>query len=368
MWFVILGLLLIFTAACFFYLTTRVKKFNFIKKLAGTKKRFQFLVSFLIVAFSAFLIGYSLNLINLTVIALFLTLFWLLCDCMIWIASRFIPSLKTTKIYVGGILTILVTITYLSFAYYTDRHVVITEYNIHSEKPVEPITLAVFSDFHMGTTFNGDSFGKYIDLINNLNPDAVLIAGDFIDGSSKDKDIISACNQLRRLKSKYGTFFVYGNHDKNYYGEERTRQFSTKEYSEALIKNKVRILEDEVFPLSDSYTIIGRQDKVESNRKPISELMKKAPKDSFIIDMNHQPNDYKNESEAGVDLVISGHTHGGQFRLIRNVGVLIGANDRTYGYEKRGNTNFIVSSGISDWAIDFKTGCVSEIVLIKISS
>ena len=82
--------------------------------------------------------------------------------------------------------------------------------------------------------------------------------------------------------------------------------------------------------------------------------------------LDHQPNDYQNQADAGVDLVLSGHTHGGQLFPLNKVGEWIGANDRTYGFEKRGQTNFIVTSGLSDWAIKFKTGTKSEFVVIDL--
>ena len=66
-------------------------------------------------------------------------------------------------------------------------------------------------------------------------------------------------------------------------------------------------------------------------------------------------------------MVISGHTCGGQFIPINHVGELTGENTKCYGYEKRGNTNFIVTSGISDWAFKFKTGCKSEYVVINVN-
>ena len=82
--------------------------------------------------------------------------------------------------------------------------------------------------------------------------------------------------------------------------------------------------------------------------------------------MDHQPSDYDNEAATAADLVVSGHTHGGQFFPITRVGEYIGVNDRTYGYEKRNGTEFIVTSGISDWALYFKTGTKSEYVIIDI--
>uniref|UniRef100_UPI00402941C2 hypothetical protein n=1 Tax=Agathobacter sp. TaxID=2021311 RepID=UPI00402941C2 len=78
--------------------------------------------------------------------------------------------------------------------------------------------------------------------------------------------------------------------------------------------------------------------------------------------------DYEALKDANVDLVLSGHTHGGQLFPLMTIEnhSNIAEDDRVYGYEKRGNTNFIVTSGISDWAIKFKTGCKSEYLLINI--
>lgn len=78
--------------------------------------------------------------------------------------------------------------------------------------------------------------------------------------------------------------------------------------------------------------------------------------------------DYEAQKDANVDLVLSGHTHGGQLFPLMTIEnhSNIAEDDRVYGYEKRENTNFIVTSGISDWAIKFKTSCKSEYLIINI--
>ena len=86
----------------------------------------------------------------------------------------------------------------------------------------------------------------------------------------------------------------------------------------------------------------------------------------YSIVLDHQPSDYDAQEAAGVDLVLSGHTHGGQLFPFNYMGYWTGLDDKTYGLEKRTNTNFIVTSGISDWAIKFKTGCKSEYVVIDV--
>ena len=76
--------------------------------------------------------------------------------------------------------------------------------------------------------------------------------------------------------------------------------------------------------------------------------------------------DYDAEAASHMDLVVSGHTHGGQLIPFLDVGVWLGVNDAVYGYERRESTDFIVTSGISDWELFFKSGCRSEYVVIEI--
>ena len=89
-------------------------------------------------------------------------------------------------------------------------------------------------------------------------------------------------------------------------------------------------------------------------------------KDRYNIVLNHQPNDQMEEKKAGADLVLSGHTHGGQLIPITYVGEWIGANDQTKGIKVDGESTFIVSDGISDWEIPFKTGCKAEYLVIDV--
>lgn len=84
-------------------------------------------------------------------------------------------------------------------------------------------------------------------------------------------------------------------------------------------------------------------------------LWKRVQKFSFVV------------KAANVDLVLSGHTHGGQFLLLRAIMEIFHINDQVYGHTHGGNTDFIVSSGIADWALRFRTGPSSEYVVIDIS-
>ena len=98
----------------------------------------------------------------------------------------------------------------------------------------------------------------------------------------------------------------------------------------------------------------------------MSDLTAGLDKSKYMIVLDHQPNDYEAEAIEGSDLVLSGHTHGGHLFPAGQIGKLMGANDRVYGTERRGTTDFIVTSGISGWAIPFKTGTFSEFVIIDV--
>ena len=196
------------------------------------------------------------------------------------------------------------------------------------------------------------------------SPDIVLIVGDYVDDGTKRSEMVKACEILGRLDPKYGVWYVFGNHDRGYNrgGEE---DFSGDDLVNELKKNHVHVLDDKAELVDDRFYVAGREDS-RKGRMDIHDLVDGLDRDKYIILMDHEPNDYDNEAAADLDLVVSGHTHGGQMFPITYVGEWFDINDGTYGYERRKNTDFIITSGISDWEIQFKTGTVSEYVIINI--
>lgn len=259
------------------------------------------------------------------------------------------------------IISTLLTIVYLGYGAYQDYHIYETKYDISINKINYDFNIIQISDTHIGTTFDGNGFKKHIEKISKIDSDLFVITGDFIDDDTSKKDMIDACNALSMIKSKYGVYFINGNHDKGYYNN---KDYSYDDFINELEKNNVIVLKDEVVNIDDNIVLVGREDK-QYPRKSINELVNGIDKTKYIIDLNHQPNDYENE-KGNVDLVLSGHTHGGQLLPLGYIGLLMNANDSSYGLKKLNNTNFIVNSGMSDWAIDFKTGTFSEYVIIKI--
>ena len=252
---------------------------------------------------------------------------------------------------------------YLGIGWIMANHVFVTRYTFETEKQTGNIRIAQIADSHVGIILDGNEFAFQMDRISSFNPDILVITGDFVDDDTPYEDMMTACNALGTVKTTYGVFYVFGNHDKGYYN---SRNFATAQLRQALEDNGVTILEDESVLVDNRFYIIGRQDRSTRDRADIADLVKNLDKTKYMIVLNHQPNDYEAEAAAEVDLVLSGHTHGGHIFPAGLVGLLSGANDRAYGTEKRGNTTFVVTSGISGWAVPIKTMCFSEFVIVDI--
>ena len=368
LWLIISILTITALAVGFIYLVNRFYKFNLIDSISKGNKKLKIIFSVLTVIFISLILYITMGYMNAIVCMLHLVIFWLIIDLIFWIIKK--KTKRTPQKYYAGMIAILITIIYLSTGWYNANHVWQTNYIINTKKDIGNLRIIQFADSHVGTTFDGKGLNKYIKEIENLNPDVVLITGDFVDDDTSKEDMIDACQALGNLKTKYGVYFSFGNHDKGYY-DESYRGYNGDDLIEQLEKNNVIVLQDENILIDNRFYIIGRQDRSEEQRGNIrasmSQLIDGIDQNKYIVVMDHQPNDYMNECNSNVDLVLSGHTHGGQFLPINGLGEWIGANDKTYGVEKKENTNFIVTSGISDWAIKFKTGCKSEYVVIDIN-
>lgn len=344
------------------YLATRFHRFACMQRLAKKNRALSWVVSILpICAVMCFSV---INIFAAIVVLLHLILFWLIADLISFIVRRIIK--KERKCNIEGVCAMLVTAVYLSFGWYFAHHVYETDYTLHTEKdlPEGGIRIVGIADLHIGITLDGDEFAHELERIQATDPDIVFIAGDFVDDDSIKSDMITACEALGDLKTTYGVYFIFGNHDKGYY--ESGRDFTADDLKAELKKNGVIILEDEGVLIDDSFYVIGRLDRSYQGRADMETLTKDLDKSKLMIVLDHQPNDYEMQSAAEVDLVFSGHTHGGHVFPAGYVGLLIGANDYVYGRETRQATDFIVTSGISGWAIPFKTGCISEFVVIDI--
>ncbi len=278
--------------------------------------------------------------------------------------------LKKYKVYrymlYSGALAIITTILILGYGYYNMNNVIETEYLIESSK-INNLRILQISDLHMSNSVTVEELETYVEEVNNLNVDIVALTGDLFDESTPLKDMKDACKILGNISNKLGIYFVYGNHDANRYGSNKT--FNHNDVKKELEKNGIVVLEDEVVTI-DNISIIGRKDagwsSDKTNREDMKDLIKNTDDNDYIIVLDHRPIDLDINAELGVDLQLSGHTHGGQYFPAGPIEALF-TGKLMYGKREIGKFNAITSSGISGWGAPLKTGAPSEYVLITVN-
>ena len=223
------------------------------------------------------------------------------------------------------------------------------------------IKCAMISDVHMGELIGKDRLIKAVKIINEMQPDIVVIAGDLIDNDIAPIKRENSLEPLKDIKSKYGTFAVLGNHE--YYGS------TSDEIEKMLSDYNVTVLRDKKVLVADSFYVVGREDKTVNTfggqRKELQQLTTDIDKSLPVILIDHQPNSLEDARKDKIDLQLSGHTHAGQFfpiSIITNAMF-----EKHWGYLKDNDFNLIVSSGYGTWGPSVRIGSQSEILDININ-
>lgn len=362
------------TLAAGAYLTSRVYKFAWTTRLSGGRRWLRILVSAAAVALLLGLLWLVMGRFSAVVALLHFVAIWALCD----LAGLLVKKFRRTEPgrYWAGIAAIAITAVYLSVGWAQAHHVWSAHYTLTTSKAVGSLRVGLIADAHVGTTFDGAGFARWMDKLQAEEPDVVVVAGDFVDDDTSLADMRAACAALGRLDAPLGVYYVYGNHDKGYF-DNALRGYDGQDLAAELEANGVAVLEDETVWLTGGFYLMGRKDRSEERRggrMSMGELVEDfdidrvtdISPDKYIIVADHQPQDYAAQSASGVDLVLSGHTHGGWFFPMNIINRYAGADDRIYGHERRGDTDFIVTSGISDWSMQFRTGCRSEYVVVDV--
>lgn len=335
---------------CLLYFYYKILQIKYIKKIESKIIKHLISIGICLILFSiSFIKLYAIPIIYVHVF-----IFMLIFDIIFY----FINKNREKKYYKYNFIAIGLSFVYILISLFLGLSVYKKTYDINTLKSISNLKIAQISDSHIGNTIDGDKFIEYIKKIDKENVDLLVITGDFVDDDTKKEDMVKSCYALSLINTKYGVYFVYGNHDRGYYSY---RDFNTSDLENELIKNNVKILVDE-YVMFDEFCLIGRNDK-KYPRKNMDLLLTGIDTNKYMILLDHQPADYENE-KGKVDLVLSGHTHGGNlFPAHLFISFL---NDQVYGKKEIDNTTFIVSSGISDWGMPFKNFCNNEYVIINI--
>jgi uncharacterized protein len=209
------------------------------------------------------------------------------------------------------------------------------------------------SDTHLGQIRNFGFARRIANLVQSLHPDIVFIGGDLFDGVSVDPDRI--IEPFSRLSTRYGTYFVSGNHEEF---SDRTR------YLRAIQRNGMRILNNEKVEI-DGLQIIGvnyGDSRPEEQFRAILQKIGIDPSKPSIL-LKHTPFHLQVAKDQGISVQLSGHTHQGQVFLFRFITHRV-YQGYDYGLRRLGDLLVYTSSGAGTWGPPMRLDTKPEIVAI----
>jgi predicted MPP superfamily phosphohydrolase len=293
---------------------------------------------------------------------LYLSLYFVFTD-IIHLANHFFhffPSSITSFIFhqvqvISGCFLLIIT---LSIGYYRFTHPKVVEKEIIIYKnggKYNELKAVVVSDLHLGIGIDKKMLQKYVQLINAQKPDIILIAGDVVDNSVRPLEEERMYEEINQLNAPLGIYFCLGNHE-YISGVARSLDFFKK--------TKITVLIDSITCVDSSFWIIGRNDRTDSNRLLLNQLVSMTNSEQALFLLDHQPYHLEEAIENGIDIQVSGHTHNGQLWPLNHLVERI--YELGHGYLKKENTHVVVTSGIGLWGPQFRIGTQSELIVLNI--
>jgi len=294
---------------------------------------------------------------------LYLFLFVLLLDLLLLINlfARIVlrERIKSRSFRNGGLLVIVCFSLAVVIAGIVNFNTIrTTEYRITlpgKSSEISNLRIAFVSDFHLQESTGIHFVENFASKIAAIRPDLMLFGGDIVEGDRRSEKMASFERILSSIKAKYGVYGVLGNHE-HYAGHDEGSFFSN---------SGIVILRDSIVVTGNSFVVAGRNDSHTRTRKSVEEIMGTIPDSLPVILMDHRPTVIGQIGSHSPDVVLSGHTHNGQLFPINLITRRV--YELSYGYKKKGETHFFVSSGIRLWGPPVRTTGKSEILVIDIT-
>lgn len=350
---VIIAVFLVYSAIVF-YMGWNVR---ILMKHFGLKRgKFVFWIFYLLIAYSIMLTRFIpldfFKIISDYWMFVFVYAFFL---CIICNVLSFILKRRYTRtIGISAIVVLLILSAIGTYYAYTP----IVKYetiNRTENADVSNLKVVLASDTHLGLLSDKKHLARFVELANKENADVIILAGDLVDDSPKWFNEDHMEEELKKLKSKYGVYAVLGNHE--YIGDE------IDAVKQAMKASNVTLLQDQTVTIAGNIALTGRDDATNKKRAALSALQKDIKKDQPWLVIDHQPSE--NMNDAGVSLMMSGHTHAGQIWPGKWMTERIYA--LNYGHEKKNGTDYIVTSGYGFWGPPMRIGTQAELWSITLN-
>ncbi|MBU0721117.1 metallophosphoesterase [bacterium] len=291
-------------------------------------------------------------------------LFLLFCTAVIYDVSRVLCSItpmsnSRRKFFKRSLdISALFAASALSAkSMYEARFVKLEKLTIKIKELKHSYKIVQLSDIHIGGLIDAEFIKDIVSKVNALHPDLVVITGDLVD-----VDVIhakDALDEFKALRSKYGTYFIVGNHE-YFHG--------LQDIIDAVKSRNIRVLENENVYIGESgngFNLAGVYDLFGYRAKTHMPDLRKAllnKQDAPTVLLAHQPR-YIDEITDGVDLLLSGHTHGGQLFPFRFL-VKLQQPYLSGLHQHNERLQIYVNKGTGFWGPPMRLGASSEITEI----
>ncbi|KAA0788824.1 MULTISPECIES: metallophosphoesterase [Bacillus] len=277
---------------------------------------------------------------------------------------------KTKRI----ILLISILVSFSIFLYSQNNLISIIEVNITSNKipsSFKGFKILQISDLH-NKKF-GDNQETLIQKVKSINPDIIAITGDLIDSKSYDAEV--SLELIRGLVKEYPIYFVTGNHEK-WSGKYNDLEKELKQHHVTVLRNEhvsIQIggQDIHILGIDDPEFVTGNRDEGNVVKDEIIKAKFEMQPDTYNVLLSHRPEFLTEYADEQIDLVLSGHAHGGQVRL-PFIGGLVAPNQGilptyTAGLYEKQNTSMVVNRGLGNSIIPQRIFNRPELVVVQLN-
>lgn len=279
-----------------------------------------------------------------------------------------------------GVAVLVPVVVLTIYGTYHANRIYTSEYEVTVNKEVEGVSelkIALVADMHLGYGMGCQAMEDMVKKINATKPDVVIFAGDIFNNDYDALDDPERLEEIfRGIQAEEGVYAVWGNHDiketlvGGFSIASKTLAFRDERMEHFMENAGITVLMDEMTPLLDGkIQLVGRLDGQKagdgtSDRKSIQELTQKLDHTKPVFVISHEPNNLQGNADCGVDVLLSGHTHDGQFFPLTLTQSFVW--DNPCGLLKVGNMYSLVTAGVGYYGPALRIGTNAEVMSVTV--